>query len=264
MDEQEIYQQLESLKQELANSAVDEGAREKMLGLIDRIETHLAAEYPDALAYGAKFQLGPGGTGKIQARFVGPDPALRPGEAFDYNSSNADVLGWLIARISGENLADFIQRNIWAKLGAEHDAFIIVDRAYMPVATGGMNSTLRDAAKFGMMIRDRGSFAGEQVIPSGWVDATLDVSPRLLANMKKNPKYGSDPWAAYHNMWWILDQTAGEYCAVGVYGQVIYINRSTDTVMSWFSSQEAASAAGNPVFHSKLRAARELAKQLAE
>jgi hypothetical protein len=41
MDEQEIYQQLESLKQELANSAVDEGAREKMLGLIDRIEEQM-------------------------------------------------------------------------------------------------------------------------------------------------------------------------------------------------------------------------------
>jgi len=196
------------------------------------------------------------------ARFVNPDPTLQPGDAFDYNSSNADVLGWLIARISGQNLADFIQRNIWSHLGAEHDAFLIVDRAYMPVATGGMNSTLRDAAKFGMLIRDRGSFAGKQVIPPGWVDATLEVSPRLEANMAKNPKYGNDPWSAYHNMWWILDAAAGEFCAVGVYGQVIYINRRADTVMSWFSSQEVASAANNPVFHAKLRAARELAAQL--
>ena len=41
MDEQEIYQQLESLKQELAKSAVGEDAREKMLGLIDRIEEQM-------------------------------------------------------------------------------------------------------------------------------------------------------------------------------------------------------------------------------
>ena len=41
MDEQEIYQQLESLKQELAKSAVSEDAREKMLGLIDRIEEQM-------------------------------------------------------------------------------------------------------------------------------------------------------------------------------------------------------------------------------
>jgi CubicO group peptidase (beta-lactamase class C family) len=194
--------------------------------------------------------------------FIKPDPALAPGDAFDYNSSNADVLGWLIARISGQSLQDFVQQNLWAKLGTEHDAFLVVDRALVPVATGGMNTTLRDAARFGMMIRDRGEFAGQQVIPAPWVDATLAVDDKLRANMAANPKYGEEPWSAYHNMWWILDEQAGEYCAVGIHGQVIYINRSADTVMVWFSSQPVASAARNPEFRAKLQAARELAVSL--
>ena len=54
----------------------------------------------------------------------------------------------------------------------------------------------------------------------------------------------------------------GEYCAVGIHGQVIYINRSADTVMAWFSSQPGASAARNKDFHSKLKAARKLAASL--
>jgi len=45
---------------------------------------------------------------------------------------------------------------------------------------------------------------------------------------------------------------------------VIYINRHTDSVMVWFSSQPRASAAGNEVFHSKLRAARHLASRLVD
>ena len=196
-------------------------------------------------------------------KFIKPDPELQPGAAFDYNSSNADVLGWLVARISGQTFQDYVQQNIWAKLGAEHDAYIVVDRAYMPVVTGGMNTTVRDAARFGMMVRDRGEFAGEQVIPAAWIDASLDISDQVRANMAANPKYGDDPWVAYHNMWWVLDERAGEYCAVGVHGQVIYINRSADTVMAWFSSQPGASAARNPDFHSKLNAARELAAALA-
>lgn len=194
--------------------------------------------------------------------FIKPDPALAPGEAFDYNSSNADVLGWLIARISGQTFQDFVQQNLWAKLGAEHDAFLAVDRALVPVATGGMNTSLRDAARFGMMIRDRGEYRGRHIIPARWVDATLDVSPGLKANMAANPKYGEEPWAAYHNMWWILDEQAGEYCAVGIHGQVIYINRSADTVMVWFSSQPVASSVRNPHFRAKLDAARELAVSL--
>ncbi len=194
--------------------------------------------------------------------FIKPDPTLQPGAAFDYNSSNADLLGWLVARISGETLQDYVQQHLWAKLGAEHDAYMAVDRALIPVATAGMNTTLRDAARFGMMIRDRGEFAAKQVIPAEWIDRSLQVSDQVAANMAANAKYGEEPWAAYHNMWWILDADKGEYCAVGIHGQVIYINRSADTVMVWFSSQPVASAARNPEFRAKLQAARELAASL--
>ncbi len=197
-------------------------------------------------------------------RFIKPDLKRMPGDNFDYNSSNADVLGWLIARISGQPFQDFIQQHIWAKLGVEHDGFIAVDRAYMPAVTGGMNSTTRDAARFGMMIRDRGSFNGQQVVPASWVDATLEVTDRLRSNMTANPKYQQEPWSAYHNMWWLLDEKSGEYCAVGIHGQVIYINLEADTVMVWFSSQPGASAAKNANFRVKLNAARTLARSLAQ
>jgi multidrug efflux pump subunit AcrB len=43
-------------------------------GLIATIEADLLREYPDAQAYGSLFQLGPGSTGKVQARFIGDDP----------------------------------------------------------------------------------------------------------------------------------------------------------------------------------------------
>ncbi|MDG1312181.1 MAG: serine hydrolase [Porticoccaceae bacterium] len=195
-------------------------------------------------------------------QFIKPDPKRSPGDNFDYNSSNADVLGWLIARISGQPFQDYVQQNIWAKLGAEHDGYIAVDRAFMPAVTGGMNSTARDATRFGMMIRDRGQYNEQQVLPAKWVDATLDVSDKLKANMAANAKYSEEPWVAYHNMWWILDVEGGEYCAVGIHGQVIYINRKADTVMTWFSSQPGASAAKNINFRVKLKAARELAQSL--
>ena len=195
-------------------------------------------------------------------RFIKPDPDRVPGDNFDYNSANADVLGWLIARLSGQSFQDYIEDNIWSKIGAEHDAYILVDRAYMPAVTGGMNSTARDALRFGMMVRDRGEYNGQQIIPASWIDATLDVSDRLLANMQANTKYQNESWSAYHNMWWILDAAAGEYCAVGIHGQVIYINRRADTVMVWFSSQPGAASPRNPNFRAKLQAARQLAVSL--
>jgi CubicO group peptidase (beta-lactamase class C family) len=110
-----------------------------------------------------------------------------------------------------------------------------------------------------MMIRDRGEFNGQQVLPASWVDASLQLDDKLIGNMRRNAKYAADPWQAYHNMWWLLDAAKGEYAAVGIHGQVIYINRSADMVAAWFSSQPVASAAGNKDFHSKLDAIRLLA-----
>ena len=198
------------------------------------------------------------------AKFIRADKRTAPDDAFDYNSANADVLGWITARASGQALDDYLAETIWSKLGAEHDAYMVVDRAYMPVATGGMNSTLRDAARFGMMMRDNGSFNGEQVVPAVWVDRILRLNRQLVTNMAANAKYAGDPWIAYHNMWWVLNANPGEFCAVGIHGQVIYINRTANTVMAWFSSQPTASSAQNPTFHAKLKAARELAGTLEE
>jgi len=43
-------------------------------GLVRKLDTDGVALLPGALLYGSKFQLGPGATGKIQARLSGPDP----------------------------------------------------------------------------------------------------------------------------------------------------------------------------------------------
>jgi CubicO group peptidase (beta-lactamase class C family) len=196
------------------------------------------------------------------SNFIRPDTALEPGDAFDYNSSNADVLGWLISRISGMPLQDFLHQHIWSKLGAEHDALIVVDRALMPIATGGMTTSARDAALFGQMILNRGRVDNQQIIPGSWVDATLNISPKDKQKMQANKKYKHTSWIAYHNMWWLLDETKGEYAAVGIHGQVIYINRSADIVVVFMSSQAVASAAKSPKFPSKLLAAQAIAKHL--
>jgi CubicO group peptidase (beta-lactamase class C family) len=51
------------------------------------------------------------------AKFIQPEDTWQPGQCFEYNSANADVIGWLIARISGQSLQDFLGQHIWSKLG---------------------------------------------------------------------------------------------------------------------------------------------------
>jgi len=63
---------------EKANSAyaqllVDVEDSEQLDTLLPAVDGYLAQNYPDLLSYTSRFQLGPGSTGKIQARFSGPD-----------------------------------------------------------------------------------------------------------------------------------------------------------------------------------------------
>ena len=197
------------------------------------------------------------------AKSVTPNQNLKPGEVFEYNSSNADVIGWIISRTSGQSFTDFIRNNIWAKIGAEHDATMAVDRAYMGVATMGMSTTLRDAALFGAMILNRGKVEGKEIIPAKWVDETLKISEADKIRYLKNDVYSKAgmPWIAYKNFWWILDDKKGEFAAIGTNGQVIYLNRSANLVIAYFSSQPGASSAGNKNFLAKLEACRMLSKR---
>jgi multidrug efflux pump subunit AcrB len=64
----------EKLNSAYAQMLVDVDDSSRIDVLLPAIEAHLAESHPDALSYVSKFQLGPGSTGKIQARFSGPDP----------------------------------------------------------------------------------------------------------------------------------------------------------------------------------------------
>jgi multidrug efflux pump subunit AcrB len=63
----------EKLNSAYAQLLVDVDDSSRLDALITEFEAHLAEAHPDALCYASRFQLGPGSTGKIQARFSGPD-----------------------------------------------------------------------------------------------------------------------------------------------------------------------------------------------
>jgi multidrug efflux pump subunit AcrB len=63
----------EKLNSAYAQLLVDVDDPVKIDALLVNIESYLQQTYPDVLGYTSKFQLGPGSTGKIQARLSGPD-----------------------------------------------------------------------------------------------------------------------------------------------------------------------------------------------
>lgn len=71
------------------------------------------------------------------------------GEGFHYRTANTDALAWILARVSGRSVAQLLAERIWSRLGAEQDAYMSVDSTGTPFAGGGLNTGLRDLARFG-------------------------------------------------------------------------------------------------------------------
>ena len=92
------------------------------------------------------------------------------GAKFEYKSPNADVMAWAISRKSGKSLSQLVSELIWSKIGAESDAYYLLDPLGKEAAFGGLNVTLRDLARFGQMVLQKGRWKGHQVVPRSVIE----------------------------------------------------------------------------------------------
>ena len=105
--------------------------------------------------------------------------------------------------------------------------YYLVDGEDTAFALGGLNLRTRDYAKFGQLFLQNGTWGGQQIIPSEWVTtSTHDHAPNT------HPIRGT----GYGYQWWVpMPQTgpnAGDFFAIGIYGQYIYVNPSANLVIA--------------------------------
>ena len=164
-------------------------------------------------------------------------PQGEHGDRFQYRSIITDVLGWIVEAVTGQRFADAFSDRIWSRIGPEHDADIIVDARGFPTVEGGICATARDLARFGLMHLERGAVGGAQVIPAAWTDSVLCADPTLIAHYAASSSADPDtPNAYYHDCWWVWDAAKGRYAGHGINGQMVLIDRSTNTVIAMVST----------------------------
>jgi hypothetical protein len=162
------------------------------------------------------------------------------GEAFAYKSVNTDVLGWLIRRATGQTVGRVLSERVWQKLGAEHDAYLVIDSEGTEFAGGGFNSTVRDLARFGEMMRLGGRFNGRQIVPQAVVD---DIRRGAGKAEFARAGYALLPGWSYRNMWWVSHNDHGAFSARGIHGQAIYVDPQAEMVIARFGSHPLAANA---------------------
>jgi CubicO group peptidase (beta-lactamase class C family) len=171
-----------------------------------------------------------GGDGTFDAFMATLEREREPGRLCKYSSPDTQALGMLVAEVTGRSLHEYMQHKLCEPLGMESSAYWITDSAGREMAFGGLLMTARDFAKLGELYRNGGAWNGRQIVPADYVGASIAAdAPHLkpgaviVANHVFGPGYGYQ--------WWIPEGDRGEFTAIGVYNQFVYVDRSRGTVI---------------------------------
>ena len=156
--------------------------------------------------------------------------AREPGTFNDYVSSDTGVLAAVLTGATGQPVASYLEAEVWQPAGMEGDAFWSLDRTDAEIGFCCMNAQLRDYARFGQLYLDDGVRDGERILPEGWVEASTNPeAPRLEPG--DNP---DSSWTfGYGYQWWVPEgRVNGEFTAIGVWGQYVYVDPTNGVVIA--------------------------------
>ena len=156
-----------------------------------------------------------------------------PGTYMHYVSINTQVLGFLLQEVTNKSISQYLYNKIWNPLGMEDSAYFILDDVKDEFALGGLNATLRDYAKFGLLYLQNGRWNDNQIISKQWIEDSHSTDGIHLVPGERETS--SNPWG-YGYQWWVPGFPDTDYTASGVYNQYIYIDPLSKIVIAKTSS----------------------------
>lgn len=165
---------------------------------------------------------------------------VKPGhEAYEYNSINTFVVNRIVERVSGKPLNELFSERIWSKAGMGNDAYYLVSPGGLPLGFMGVNSTLGDLARFGLLFTPSwNKVSQEQLVPDAVLETIRDTTHAGMFNKGwAGTKFSAsfpDAKAITNRYQWDAIIDDGDMYKSGVGGQGLYISPSRDTVVAWF------------------------------
>lgn len=140
-----------------------------------------------------------------------------PGARFYYDGGNPYVLSALITKKAGRDALDFARDELFKPLGISSVRWGEADTQGVTDGESGLYLTPHDMAKLGYLYLREGSWDGQQIIPSSWVD-----------RVRRGPVSATNGYH-YANLWWSLPERDA-YMARGRHSQLILVLPKLDVV----------------------------------
>jgi CubicO group peptidase (beta-lactamase class C family) len=116
----------------------------------------------------------------------------QPGGHHKYSSADTQLLAIVLKRATGKSLAQYLSEEFWQPMGMEHDALWSlsggIEKSFCCV-----HSNVRDFAKLGQLLLQKGRWNGEQLLDPAFVERM--ITPDTEAFDPEEPKkYGYSIW----------------------------------------------------------------------
>ena len=161
-----------------------------------------------------------------------------PGTVCRYNSTDTQALTSLLVNATGRTIPDYMHENLLEPLGVVAPSQWLIDGTGRVAGAFGLNMTARDFAKLGELYRNAGHWNGQQLVPTDYVQASIQPNG-------SHTEFGQ-PWLGDHQLdlgygyqWWLPSIDIGEFAAMGVYNQMIYVHPLTASVVVKLSANRA-------------------------
>jgi CubicO group peptidase (beta-lactamase class C family) len=167
-----------------------------------------------------------------------------PGEVWNYNTGETNLIGVLVSSATGKSLAQYLQERIWHPGGMEAEATWLQGKTGHEIAGCCLQAATRDFARFGLFVLANGNVEGRQIVPQDW-----------FAQATRKQKDIGNPGRGYGFQWWTYDD--GAVAAQGIFGQGIFIDPQRRLVITSNSNWTRATLGPEPkareAFYAKVR-----------
>lgn len=171
------------------------------------------------------------GSGDDQIRsFMSAEYAHEPGTSFAYNITCSHMLSLLITKVTGETIYEYLRTRLFNPIGISEDIVWEMDLSGRNMGNGGMHSRTSDMAKFGIFIKNKGKWNGQQLLNAEWIEEMTrphiyqhpERSAEENANDDGSQGYGYQTWMGRN----------GSFRAIGASNQTIFIVPGSDVIVA--------------------------------
>jgi CubicO group peptidase (beta-lactamase class C family) len=120
-------------------------------------------------------------------RQVSTDQQLieKPGVRFRYQSGNTQLLAFIVEEATGETISNYAERTLWKPMQAVNTALWSLDKKDGDEKSFCcFNTNARDAARFGQLVLNNGSWNGKQLVSEQYMNDATTAANSILNEEK--------------------------------------------------------------------------------